>query len=208
MTKPWISAPSNQLDLKSLAGELVFFCVGGCHAAQDTRFGVKPVVRAAVVILTGERAGEEITDALVFNTRPVRRLRGVAGQVVLTRIIVDPSAQNGAVDFDDADETDEALATTWTDAFPDRLDALIKLAEEAFVAEESKDREELAQPQQQRQAQAAKPSAGLKQSFANPRGQANQAPSAPPPWAKDKASPADLPTPPQADAGDDDEPPF
>lgn len=138
MSMPWKNPPpaTNEFDLINLAGELVFIVVGGCHPAQNTRFGVKPVIRGAVVILTGPEAGKEYVDVLVFNSRIVRRLRGVVGDVVLGRIAIDATGANRAVELEDPTPADEQIASGWHSYYPNRLPELMKLSVDAFVAEE------------------------------------------------------------------------
>lgn len=138
MNQPWKNPPpaTNEFDLINLAGNLAFFVVGGCHPAQNTRFGVKPVIRCAVIILSGPEAGKEYVDVLVFNSRVVRRLRGVPGDVVLSRIAVDPTGVNRAVELEDPLPEDEAIASGWHSYYPNRLAELTKMMLDAFAAEE------------------------------------------------------------------------
>jgi hypothetical protein len=145
---PWKNPPpaTNEFDLINLAGELAFFVVGGCHPAQNTRFGVKPVIRCAVVILTGPEAGKEYVDVLVFNSRVVRRLRGVPGEVVLGRISIDATGTNRAVELEDPSPQDEQAAQGWHNYYPNRLAELTKLTYDAFVAEEHRQAQQAQQP--------------------------------------------------------------
>lgn len=136
---PWGSPPpsSSEFSLNDHMGQPILFAVGGTHPAVITAYGTRPAIRANVVVFPG---GDEILDVLIFNARVVRRLRGCAGQVIFGRIVAEPSkaGNNPAVDIAPATPEDEELARGWVAYYPNRLEELVKLAQESFEAEEKR----------------------------------------------------------------------
>src|SRR5436189_2044039 len=90
MTTPWGKPPAAAFEfgLADHVGVLAFFIVGGLHADVATSFGSKDGVRCALVMLDGPEAGKEFQDIMLFNTRPVARLRNSSGRIILARISV------------------------------------------------------------------------------------------------------------------------
>ncbi len=183
MSQPWTTAPeAGSFSLQPYTGCLVLIAIGGYHANIQTRNGPGDAVRAAVVVLDGAEAGREFGDILIFNNRPVRRLRGMAGQVVLHRIVVEiAQGGNNAFDLSDPTPADNQLAISWHNAFPGKLEALRRNVDSAYMTEERK----LQQPQPQRQQQQQP------QQWQQPQWQQPQQPQ----WAPTQApSPASPPT--------------
>lgn len=140
MSTPWEnpSSPSNDFDLSSFISCTLLFAVGGCHPNQTTRFGVKPVVRANLVVLNGEKAGTEYSDILVFNSRVVRQLRGSAGKAILATVVLDPTSTQGALALEEASDEMKNYASEWNLTYPGRIEGLVKAAVEAFHVEEQR----------------------------------------------------------------------
>jgi hypothetical protein len=138
--------PTSDFDLKGLVGSHIIVAVGGCHPAQATRFGVKPVVRGAVLILDGNEAGKEYHDVLIFNTRVVRQLKGIPGQAILGRVVDDPASLQGAVILEEATGEWKVYAQNWQRANPGKVEEMIKISVEAFAVEERRQQDSPPQP--------------------------------------------------------------
>lgn len=173
MNAPWedpIDA-STRFALSSLVGCSVLIAVGGCHPQWQTSRRVTPAVRANIVAFNGEFAGQEFADVLVFNSKPVRQLRGCIGKAILANVVADPDSVQGALALETVDQAVRDYADQWNVANPGRVDGLIKSAIEAYELAEAN---RLAQPPQ--------PQAyGQPAPYNPPRQAAPPPPSAPPP---------------------------
>lgn len=142
MSSPWggVPAASFEFGLADHVGTLAFFVVGGLHHNISTSFGEKDGVRCNIVFLDGPEAGNEFLDVLLFNTRPVARLRNVPGQIILARIGMGQSkgGGNAPVELYDATPEDNALAQRYNAAFPNKLEHLRQQAIASHQQEERK----------------------------------------------------------------------
>ncbi len=171
MTDPWtqpelpfeggLPPSTNEFDLKSLVGCAILIAVGGCHADMLTRFGVKPVVRGACVVLNGPDAGKEYIDVLFFNSRVVRTLRGVPGRAFIAHVDIDQTTTNPAVVLLDPAPEEYELARKWHADNPERTADLIRMMVSTFSqAEQAQAANQQQRPAQQQQpARSAPPSA-------------------------------------------------
>lgn len=124
MTVPWGKPPpaSFEFGLADLVGVLAFFIVGGLHTDWPTSFGERDAVRCSLILLDGPQAGKEFQDVLIFNQRPVSRLRSIPGAVILSRIaLVQGRGANPAVEMMEATPEDDALGLRYVSAFPNKL---------------------------------------------------------------------------------------
>lgn len=185
MNAPWEnpSASSNDFDLSSFVSCTLLFAVGGCHPNQATRFGVKPVVRANLIALNGERAGTEFNDVLIFNSRIVRQLRGSAGKAILGVIVLDPNSTQGALVLEEATQEMKDYATAFAASYPGRIEGLVKSAVEGFHVEEQRQQSAPPMPPQ---------AAPMRSAYGN----TPIRPSAPPPPPPPPPSTVDLQDPP------------
>lgn len=141
--------PPNEFDLKALVGCTILVAVGGCHPDMSTRYGIKPAVRAAVVVLNGPDAGKEHIDVLIFNSRVVRVLRSLAGKARVAHVDIDNTTTNPAVVLQDTSADEFELARKWYMEHPERTDDLVQVMVATFNANVA----QLGQQQQQRPAQ-------------------------------------------------------
>jgi len=186
MTDPFdrnLPPDGSDLDMKDLRGCAAIIIVGGCHVAVPTKFGVKAGIRCTVVILNGPDEGKEYTDALLFNSKVVRKLRGApSGTPYVVHVDVDETGTNPMVVLMDPDAGETELARAWFRDDPAHYEELLKLTVASFDGQEAMmSQSGQAAQQQQRPAQqqrSAPPSSP-------PRAPANQAPSSPPPLAND-----------------------
>lgn len=147
---------SDQFKLKDFVGCAVLIAVGGYHREIQTRFDPKPAVSATVVILNGPAANDVFDDCLIFNTRPVRTLRGVAGRAFVAHVDIDNTTSNPSVVLQDPSSEEYDLARAYHAANPDLVNDLTKLAVRDFEEREAK----LAAPmprQAQQQTRSAPP---------------------------------------------------
>jgi hypothetical protein len=145
MSAPWedpIDA-STRFNLSSLVGCSVLIAVGGCHAAWQTSRRMTPAVRANIVAFNGEHAGQEFADVLVFNSKPVRQLRGCIGKSILAKVVLDVDSVQGALTLEPVDEQMREYANQWNVANPGRVEGMVKSAIEAYEMAEAA---RLAQP--------------------------------------------------------------
>lgn len=186
----------NEFELKSLVGCAVLIAVGGCHPDMPTRFGTKPVVRGALVVLNGPDAGKEYLDVLFFGSRVVRTLKGVPGRAYVAHIDMDYSTTNPAVVLLDPSAEEYELARKWHEDNPERTEDLVRIMVATFQVESARAGGQQ-QQQQPAQTRSAPPSA------APPTGPGygrTPPPSNPPPSAPPTPRATPLPA--------DDEPPF
>ena len=127
--------PSAKFSLSEFNGCTVLIAVGGCHPSFTTQYRTAPAIRCAVAVLNGDSAGEEFHDAMIFNTRAVRQLRGIPGQAIIALVNVDKAAQD-AVELLETTPEMAAYANEWAEANPGKVEGLIKTAQEAFIAAE------------------------------------------------------------------------
>lgn len=128
MTLPWTTPPaaSFEFGLNDHMNCLAFFIVGGLHSSVSTSFGDRDAVRCSIVLLDGPNAGNEFVDVLVFNSRPVSRMRNAAGSIILARITqgVGRAGSNPPVEMADPSPQDGELAANWHSFYPNRLNEL------------------------------------------------------------------------------------
>jgi hypothetical protein len=128
MSTPWggVPAASFEFGLADHVGSLAFFVVGGLHRDVNTSFGTRDAVRASLVMLDGNEAGNIFEDVLLFNSRIVARLRNVPGQIILCRIALaaGKGGNNAPVELLDATPADTQLAGSWHSYYPDKLEHL------------------------------------------------------------------------------------
>jgi hypothetical protein len=187
MNMPWIPAPEATADfgLKPYIGCLAFIIVGGYHPQVPTRYDERAsALRIAFIPLDGPEAGHIIPDALVFNSRIVRRGRGSAGQVILGRIVIEPADRgNEPYELNPPTDADNALAMSWNNAFPGKLAELtasivsIYQAEERRLANPSQPRQPNQGPQQGQAQQSNQPG-----NWNPPPNQPSPVPNNPPQW--------------------------
>ena len=212
MTTPWGKPPAAAFEfgLADHVGVLAFFIVGGMHASMATSFGEKDGVRCAIVMLDGPEAGREFEDIVLFNTRPVARLRNSAGNIILARIGMGQGkgGNNAPIELIEATPQDEALAAQFHAYYPQKLEQLRQAAIYGWQQEERKAAQGMGRPTSsphpthagsrapannwgaQPAAPAAPPSAPPAWSGGPP------APPAPPAWGQPAAPPAAPPAPP------------
>jgi hypothetical protein len=142
MTTPWGKPPaaSFEFGLADHDGVLAFFLVGGLHNSVSTSFGERDAVRCSIIMLDGPEAGKAFEDILIFNSRPVARLRSVPGQIVLARIGMGQAkaGNNKPVELYEATPQDEALAARYHQAFPNKLREVLQATVYSFQLNESK----------------------------------------------------------------------
>src|SRR5262245_18634334 len=175
MTAPWedpIDA-STKFTLSSLVGTTVLIAVGGCHPAWQTSRRITPAVRANVYSFNGDTAGQEFADVLIFNSQPVRQLRGSIGKAILANVVADPTSAMGAIMLEPVDGAMREYASQWNAANPGRVEGMIKTAQEAYGVEEAR---RLATPPQPQYGQVP-----MVASYQPPRQTPPPPPSAPPP---------------------------
>jgi hypothetical protein len=188
---------SEQLKLKDLVGCVVLIAVGGFHREILTRFDPKPAVSATVVPLNGELANAIFDDGLIFNTRPVRTLRGVAGRAFVAHVDIDNTTSNPSVVLLDPSPEEYDLARAWNDANPGLCNDLVKEAVAAYEEREAKLRAPMPKMAQQ-QTRSAPPA-----TRSAPPAATNPEPGPPPPPRSTQPFDAVPPTEPG-----DDTPPF
>jgi hypothetical protein len=180
MSAPWedpIDA-STRFNLSSLVGCSVLIAVGGCHAAWQTSRRMTPAVRANIVAFNGEHAGQEFADVLVFNSKPVRQLRGCIGKSILANVVADPDSVQGALALEPVDDAMRHYANEWLKANPGRVEGMVKSAIEAYEMAEAA---RLAQPPTPHQTQPYVSQYASRPEYAPPRQTPPPPPSAPPP---------------------------
>lgn len=144
----------NDFEMKSLVGCAAIFVVGGVHPDMFTRHGTKAAVRAAIVILNGPDAGQEIIDALLFNTRVVRRLRQAAiGKPYTLHVDEDTQYTQPAVILMDPSDEERKLGRDWHAAHPGRAAELGEVMVSAYNVALEADRGNNRQMQQTQQRQ-------------------------------------------------------
>lgn len=187
--------PSDQFKLKDFTGCAVLIAVGGYHREVQTRFDPKPAVSATVVVLNGPKAGDVYDDVLIFNTRPVRTLRGVPGRAFVAHVDIDQSTSNPSVVLLDPSASEYDSARQWNDANPGVCNDLVAHAVRDFEEREAK----LAAPmpkQAQQQTRSVPPTGP---NYGKPELAKDVKPSSPPPTS----GPPPAPLPPERD-----DPPF
>jgi hypothetical protein len=215
MTVPWGKPPaaSFEFGLADHDRTLAFFCVGGLHLNVATTFGEKDAIRCSLVLLDGPQAGKEFRDILIFNTRPVGRLRNAVGQIILARIgMAAPKAGNNQpVELYDATPADDALGMRYYQHFPGKLEQMLAEVVASFQANERAATNGRVQsephPTHAGTRGGPAPAAGGYYPGASQRPPDNRPPAAPPPspappappWAAEPASPP--PAPPWAASG-------
>jgi hypothetical protein len=129
-------------------GVLAFFVVGGMHANMATSFGEKDGVRCSIVMLDGPEAGKEFEDIVIFNTRPVARLRNSAGNIILARIGMGQGkgGNNAPIELLEATPQDQALAAQYHQYYPQKLEQLRQAAIYGFQMEERKAAQGMGRP--------------------------------------------------------------
>jgi hypothetical protein len=214
VTTPWGPPPAAAFEfgLADHVGVLAFFVVGGMHANMATSFGEKDGVRCSIVMLDGPEAGKEFEDIVIFNTRPVARLRNSAGNIILARIGMGQGkgGNNAPIELLEATPQDQALAAQYHQYYPQKLEQLRQAAIYGFQMEERKAAQGMGRPTSsphpthagsrapangyQQQAPPAPPSAPPAWSGGPP------APPAPPAWGQPAAPAAAPPAPPASAA--------
>lgn len=201
--------PSDQFKLKDFNGCAVLIAVGGYHREVQTRYDPKPAVAATVVVLNGPRGGDIYDDVLVFNTRPVRTLRGVPGRAFVAHVDIDNTTSNPSVVLLDPSPEEYQLARDWHGTNPDLCNDLVKEAVRAYEEREAK----LAAPmprQAQQQTRSAPPTGP---NYGRSTLAATSADDGPPPPPPESRRSAQLPSGqpfdavPPSEPGED-EPPF
>lgn len=113
MTDPFAApATSTGIDYKEINGALLLIDVVGVEKDVPTSLGTKDAVRADVVVIDGDQAGESFEDALIFPKVLQSQLRSRAGQKVLGRLgqgVAKPG-QSAPWLLAEATETDKATA--------------------------------------------------------------------------------------------------
>jgi hypothetical protein len=173
---------SSEFNLQDVMGQLVAFCPIGMVYDMATVHGTKSALRAVIVVLTGEHAGNVVPDALVFNTKIVARFRSATpGSVVLGAVVLgEGKGSIPPVDLAAVGADGRAIADAWEAANPGRLEQLISNATFHHQQEEMR-RQQPQQPQYgqqqygQQQAQQQRPRPSMN---AGPWG-ASQAPDRP-----------------------------
>lgn len=142
MSQPWGKPPaaSFEFGLADHDGVLAFFLVGGLHTSVATSFGERDAVRCSIIMLDGPEAGKVFADVLIFNSRPVARLRSVPGQIVLARIGLGQAkgGNNKPVELYEATPQDDALAGRYHAAFPSKLREVLQAVVYSYEVNESK----------------------------------------------------------------------
>jgi hypothetical protein len=109
-------APSaGSIDWNDLNGRLLIFDVTGQEIGIKTSNGTKDPVRADLVVLDGDTAGEKFDDTLVFPTVLISQLKPRIGQKVLGRLgqgIAKPG-QSAPWILQDATAEEIAVAEKW-----------------------------------------------------------------------------------------------
>lgn len=219
MSQPWGKPPaaSFEFGLADHDGVLAFFIVGGLHPNVSTSFGERDAVRCSIVMLDGPEAGKVFEDILIFNSRPVARLRNIPGQIILARIGMaqGKGSNNAPVELYEATPTDDALAARFHQAFPNKLRELLDAVAYSFLLNERKtaqgervrsephpthagSRAAVNQPRTQPQAQGFQPNQGAEPAWSQPPAQPTQPP---PPWVGQPAQPQ-IPTQPTGSGPD------
>jgi hypothetical protein len=80
------AAPSAGLNYTELNGSLLLITVNSVEENFSTQFGIKPAVRADVVVLDGKEAGTEEPDTMILPKVLVNQLRPKIGSTVLGRL--------------------------------------------------------------------------------------------------------------------------
>ena len=166
--------PSDQFKLKDFVGCTVLTAVGGHHREIQTRFDPKPAVAATFVILNGPQAGDIFDDCLIFNSRPVRTLRGVAGRAFVAHVDIDNTTSNPSVVLLDPSPEEYELARAWNSANPGLCNELIAAAVRDYQEREAKLAAPM--PKAQQQTRSAPPA-----TRSAPPAATNQEPGPPPP---------------------------
>jgi hypothetical protein len=187
-TVPWGKPPaaSFEFGLADHDGTLAFFIVGGLHQSVSTSFGERDAIRCSIIMLDGKEAGNEYSDILIFNSRPVARLRNVEGGsgIVLARIaIVQGKGANPPVELMEATPADEALAGRYHQHFPLKLRSLLGATITSYQMNEAKAR----QGNGRVQSQPHPTHAGSRAAINQP--QFGQQPQEAPPWATSPTEP-------------------
>jgi hypothetical protein len=79
-------ASSEGIQWADLKGSLLMFDVHEVIPEMDTQFGTSSAVRATVTVLDGEKAGEVVTDTLVFPKVLQSQIKSRVGGKVLGRL--------------------------------------------------------------------------------------------------------------------------
>lgn len=150
MTTPWGPPPAAAFEfgLADHVGVLAFFIVGGLHSNMATSFGEKDGVRCAIVMLDGPEAGKEFSDIVIFNSRPVARLRNSAGNIILARIGMGQGkgGNNAPIELIEATPQDSALAAQYHQYYPQKLEHLRQAAIYGWQQAEQKAQQGLGRP--------------------------------------------------------------
>ncbi len=78
--------PSGGIKWDSVNGVLLLFAVSGAETGILTTFGPADAIRADIVVLDGEQAGDTYPECLVFPKLVAAQLRSKVGQKVLGRV--------------------------------------------------------------------------------------------------------------------------
>lgn len=188
MTLPWTTPPaaSFEFGLSDHLNCLAFFIVGGLHSNISTSFGVRDAVRVSLVLLDGPEAGGEYTDVLLFNSRPVSRLRNAAGSIVLARITqgVGRAGNNPPIELADPSPQDGQTAASWHSFYPNRLNELRQDVMTSWQQNEAKSQSGNGShaPSQPHPSQTGTRAQWAQPTLPPPPAPIAQPPAAPPPW--------------------------
>lgn len=109
------AAPSAGVDWQDLDGALLLIEPHSFETAIKTTFGDKDAVRADVVVLDGDKAGEQFNDTLIFPLVLLGQLRQQIGQKVLGRLGTGNAkpGQKPPWKLNEATAADVEIGTAW-----------------------------------------------------------------------------------------------
>jgi len=104
--------PPPKFSIGDYVGEVVLVVIGGLHEAFETEHGVKPALRCAIVVLTGDSSGSVFDDVLLFGRRALCFPDMGPSDVSVVRV----AKEGKAIDLVKATDYDKQMAGAWCEA--------------------------------------------------------------------------------------------
>lgn len=95
-----------RVNLTDFVGCVVLLGLAGIHERMQTVNGTKDALRCFIVPISGNQAGQLTSDAMIFSSRVVGRLREIPAGSVVAGIVTQGAGRNAPVDF-------EPLSNEW-----------------------------------------------------------------------------------------------
>jgi len=121
--------PPPKFSIGDYVGEVVLVVIGGLHEAWETLdYGVKPALRCAIVVLTGDSSGSVFDDVLLFGRRALCFPGMGSSDVSVARVV----KEGRAIDLIKASDYDKKMAAAWCEANSSQLAALVSETVRSF----------------------------------------------------------------------------